>query len=127
MELSLFLAKVLGLYLLIFGLAMLYNRGSITKAMNDVVAGNGTLLLLGIITLIIGILLVTTHNVWVYSWPVVITILGWLFLFKGVMRIFCPAKVRNFVKKFDKTKCYYTATSIFVALGAYLTYTGFGF
>lgn len=126
MELSLFLAKVLGLYLVIFGLALLYNRASMVKAVNEVFSNSGCALLLAIMTLIVGILLVVSHNVWVMAWPVAITILAWLILLKGVMRLYCPAKAKAWMKKIESGKVYYTITTIALLLGAYLTYIGFG-
>ena len=37
-----------------------------------------------------GLAIVLTHSVWVASWPVLITILGWLMTIGGAARIVCP-------------------------------------
>jgi hypothetical protein len=40
--------------------------------------------------LVFGLLIVMFHNVWVGSWEVIITILGWLALLKGVVLLVQP-------------------------------------
>ncbi len=48
--------------------------------LKDFAIQRGVLLLNAIITPIIGILLVVSHNLWVADWRVVITIIAWLIL-----------------------------------------------
>ncbi|MEG3638301.1 hypothetical protein [Magnetococcus sp. PR-3] len=47
----------------------------------------------GVVALSFGLVIINIHNVWVLQWPVLITILGWLALFKGAMLILYPAPV----------------------------------
>jgi hypothetical protein len=43
-------------------------------------------------------LIVNHHNIWVGNWTVLITILGWLAVFKGVLIITVPKRVERFSK-----------------------------
>ncbi len=42
-----------------------------------------------------GLAIVLTHNVWVASWPVLITLFGWLTTIGGAVRIAFPDQVRT--------------------------------
>ena len=46
-----------------------------------------------------GLAIVLTHNVWVADWPVIITLLGWLAVISGAVRIFAPHRVNELGKK----------------------------
>lgn len=49
----------------------------------------------GYITMLLGLITVVLHNVWVWDWPVVITILGWVTLIKGIEKIGFPDRVNK--------------------------------
>jgi hypothetical protein len=66
---------------------------SITEAMNytiwdttmpQVIYLNGTLLLIG------GLAVIRNHNLWVVDWRAIVTILGWLALLSGLLRMSFP-------------------------------------
>jgi len=40
--------------------------------------------------LVVGFLIVSNHNVWVQDWTVLVTIIGWLALLKGVLIFLAP-------------------------------------
>jgi hypothetical protein len=44
----------------------------------------------GFLTLTVGYLLVTFHNIWVKDWPVIITVIGWIALVKGISLLVLP-------------------------------------
>ena len=46
-----------------------------------------------------GLAIVLVHNVWVADWRVIITLLGWLLLVRGAVRILIPDQVKPFGKK----------------------------
>lgn len=54
----------------------------------------------GYITFLLGLATVVSHNVWVADWPVVITILGWVTLFKGIEKIGFPERVNKKAQMF---------------------------
>ena len=90
MNVSKFLSKVLGLYLLIASIAMLSNMAQFTGYVNLLVNNTPLMFVMGFITLIIGILLVVSHNIWEWGWRVIITIIAWIFLLKGISILFFP-------------------------------------
>ena len=60
------------------------------KIADDLFNNAGLTYLAGFITVVIGLLVVTYHNRWTKNWTVLITILGWLALVKGIFLIAFP-------------------------------------
>lgn len=85
---TLFLATVMGWYLVITSVFLLVRHNDVKALGTDVLKQRGLCFLLAIMTLIFGLLLVVSHNIWVKDWPVVITILSWLVLCSGLLRLF---------------------------------------
>lgn len=126
MDLSIFLAQALGLYFLILGFAMVINGERAKDLIGKILKDDSLVFITGIIALIIGILLVLSHNIWVMGWPVVITILAWLALIKGIMRVVYPMKAMMIAEKvISSSKSYYTVSVIVFVIGLFLAYHGF--
>lgn len=123
MILSLFLARFLGLFLIILCSAIIANRKRIYEIAQNF---NPALIIVsGFINIILGLLLVLIHNIWTSDWRVIITLLAWLTLAKGMFRLFAPYKVMAFAIKFTHPKIILCASSLFLLIGIYLTYIGF--
>ena len=78
--LTTFLATVIGWYMVTFSLLILFKHKHIKSVMTDIIAHPGQFFILALITFILGLLVVVSHNIWVNSWPVSITIFGWIVL-----------------------------------------------
>lgn len=126
MELSIYLAKVIGLGLVVLGVAMLINMKFINKLVADLVKSPGAFYMIRIHTLLIGSLLVFGHNVWEGGWPVIITVIGWLALLKGGLFVLFPEqllKVIKGIKNLDKLIA--PGSVVVVIVGGYLLYAAF--
>lgn len=44
----------------------------------------------GLLLFVAGLAIVRAHNRWTHSWPVLITLTGWLGIFAGLFRMFAP-------------------------------------
>lgn len=100
---SLFLATIIGWYLIILGSFILIRPELAKKATTEVMSNSGTLFMIAIITLILGLLLVVSHNLWVMDWPVAITVFSWLVLIGGLVRLFYPELTLRMGKAFLKS------------------------
>jgi len=126
MDISIFLAQALGIYLLIVSISMFLNPAQYKIMINEIANMPSMLFLSGIMALIIGILIVITHNVWVADWRVIITLLGWLSLLKGIIRVMFPMFALRAMKKFmHNMSNYYVVAFIALLLGGYLSFFGF--
>ena len=125
MDISIFLAKILGLYYTIMAIAMLVNPQTIRTMMNEI-KYPGFLFMGGAIALLVGILLTVSHNIWIANWEVIITIIGWLILLKGTLLLIFPDFMIRMSKNFLQNKtAYYVADGVIFILGIYLSYVGF--
>ena len=44
-------------------------------------------IILGMITLLIGLPIVLLHNIWIGTLPIIVTVFGWIIVLKGCLRI----------------------------------------
>jgi len=124
MELSIFLAKLLGLYLLIVAADLLLRKHELEGAVRDFASSKGLLVFSGSISLLLGLAIVIAHPVYEMNWRGLITLLGYLLIFRGIMRVAFPTRIqKKIVSVFHKG--YWAILIILAVLGIYLTYCGF--
>jgi len=121
MEISIFLARFLGGFFVIFGLLFV-----ITKQLGktiEMTEDKSFVISTGYISLLMGLVTVVLHNLWVTDWRVVITILGWSTLIKGVMKIGFPEQIHKQAQRFQKKEA---LSAIFLMiLGGWLIWMSF--
>jgi len=125
---TLFLSRLLGLFFLICGLEMLLHKLVYTVALATVADNPLALRWIAMMITLAGLAMVLAHNVWSKRpVAVIVTVLGWLTLIKGVAYLFLPARwMKDFFQAvLNCGACLYLVTAFLLALGAYLTYEGF--
>lgn len=125
MTTSIILAQILGLYLLLMSAAMLINKSYYQETLITMLQNSGVMFLIAVISLLCGVLLVVFHNIWVPDWRVVITLLAWLGLLKGVVRLFFPNTILKWSHCIQNHGVYYSSLGICAVVGLYLIYKGF--
>jgi hypothetical protein len=126
MDTSLFLARLFGPMLVVLAVGLLTRQDSWRTMANDFVANRPLLFLSGFLTLLGGLAVVNTHNVWEGGWPVIITILGWLALIGGTARMLFPEAVMGMSEKMLASKTYLTVGGVVEGLiGLWLCYVGY--
>jgi hypothetical protein len=96
---SIFLARLLGPLFLIVGASILFNPKVFRDIAAEVVRSVTLVYLFGFIDFAAGLAIVIAHNMWVASWPVLITLIGWLLLIRGTVRVLIPETVMGFAAK----------------------------
>lgn len=96
MQTSAFLARLLGPLLLAVGAGILLNPKAFRSMANEVVRSVTLVYLFGLLDFAAGLAIVLTHNVWVASWRVLITLIGWLMLIRGAVRILIPETIMRY-------------------------------
>ena len=126
METSVFIARIFGLCYLIIGAGFLFNRKAFQQVMDDFCKNAALVFYGGILALVIGVVIILIHNVWVANWTVIITIIGWAGLLKGIWIIIFPNTVYKFLRVYQKKESLLIANAIVILiLGAVLTFFGF--
>jgi hypothetical protein len=125
MDISIFLAQAFGLYLTISAIAMFVKRKRINAVIDGITTNPALLFVIAFITLILGILLILSHNIWVADWRVVITLLAWVTFIAGIVRLFFPEMIVKMANNVKSCSVYYTITTISLLVGVYLLWIGF--
>ena len=95
MQLSKLIARMASVIYLSASLGAFFSADYYRKIADDFFSNSGLIYLAGFITAVIGLLIVTYHNRWTKNWTVLITILGWLALVKGICLIAFPQFVHS--------------------------------
>lgn len=126
MALSIYLAKLFGLYFLIISFIFINRRKEVAKTLEDFFSNSGLMMTTGALNLLGGLALLIGHFHWCYNWQMFITLLGVLMLAKGVLSILHPSLLINLSRKIVEEKKYWRIyLSIIFVLGLYLTLHGF--
>lgn len=126
MEVTIFLAKVFGLYMTIMGVAILFRRKHVMLAIFALAKDRFAQLIAGTVALLVGLFLVNLHNAW-YSYPAaIVSLIGWASVLKGVFYLFLPEAHLSKVLHVLSERSWYLIDGILVLLvGLYLANYGF--
>jgi cytochrome bd-type quinol oxidase subunit 2 len=83
------LAILAGSAFLVVGLSLFINP-YVSTAMNDLVNNQGLLWVTGLVTFVMGTVMLALYNTWSKSWRVLVTIIGWLGAIKGAVLMLFP-------------------------------------
>jgi uncharacterized protein YjeT (DUF2065 family) len=118
--------QILGITYLAVGIGIIINPDFYKKLLKDFTENPPAIYLGGLVALAIGFLLVSFHNNWVRDWSVIITILGWAALIKGLFLLVLPKlsiKTSNAFREIKKLLPVWA--TIVIILGTLLCWLGF--
>ena len=126
MQTSIFLARLIGPVMALVGISLLMNETAFRKMAMEFLRSPALIFLSGMILLPAGLAVVLNHNVWVLNWPLIITLLGWIAVISGALRVFAPDRALTIGKKAIASKeITTTAAAFWLVIGAVLCYFGF--
>ena len=99
MDISLVAAKILGTYLIVSGIFLMFRGKTVPTLLKDFFGHPAVVYLTGIILIFLSSLMLIQNNVWDGTWRTLITIFTWLVLLKGVAYIFIPQTLHKMVSK----------------------------
>ena len=120
MEITIFLAEFWGSLFMILGALSIGAR--LLHRVIEYTEDRTVTISTGYITMLLGLFTVVAHNIWVWDWPVVITILGWVTLFKGIEKIGFPDRVNRKAQMFKNLSVLWGAVIFFI--GAFIFWVG---
>ena len=126
MQSSTFIAKLVGPMFVVISVGMLTNQNTYHAIIGEFLHSGALVYLSGLLSLLAGLAIVHAHNSWRAEWSVIITILGWLMLIGGVLRIVFP----HFTVSLG-TSIYGSLVAVVIVaivglvLGGFLTYKGY--
>ncbi len=120
------IAGLIGPTLVAIAAAMLLNLGSFPAMAEQVSREPALIFLSGILLFVAGLAIVRAHNVWTGGWPVLVTVLGWLAIVGGVVRLFLPIQGAALAASFgQRTGVIVVAAVVFLVAGAFLSWKGY--
>jgi hypothetical protein len=124
---TVFLAKLLGLYFILFALVLSAHKQESLVTLGAIVHSPDILLVTGAFALVGALAMLIGHNIWRGGAPVVVvTIIGWILFFKAFLLLFLPSDVLGFVYDMIRVDKMFTIYMLITAaVGVYLTYVGF--
>lgn len=113
--------------MILTGLSALVKRKTLMQAIKNMAKDTHVVFLIAAFEIVLGLILVLSHNIWDGTWHVVITVVAWLVLIEGAFYLFVKQSIiEKLLKWFARADWFYTLISlIVVVLGIYLTYLGF--
>ena len=125
---TVFLSRLFGLYCILVVASMALHRRATVESVTALLNNAALMWVLSAITLTIGLAMVLAHNVWSGgALPVVVTLVGWATLIKGLLFLFLPSGVElEFIlSALRNPLLFYVWMTPSLVLGIYLTYVGF--
>ncbi|MBQ4819694.1 hypothetical protein [Aquimarina sp. MMG016] len=89
MDVSVFLAKFWGWYLIIFFFILSFNPSRIKQIFEDL-KDQKFLIITSFVAILVGLLNILFHNVWEPNWKFIITAIGWIALGMGLLLFIFP-------------------------------------
>jgi hypothetical protein len=99
MEITLLVAKVLGVYLIVSGLFLLFRGKTVPHLLQDFFGHPAFVYLTGAILLFLSTTYLLDNNTWDGTWRSVITVFMWLVFIKGAAYMLVPEVLHRTVTK----------------------------
>ena len=123
MDISIFLAKFWGWYMLIFFFILSYNPTRINQIFDDL-KNQKFSVLVAFIAIIIGLLNIIFHNIWDSNWTIIITLIGWMALGMGLLLFIFPNQTAKWIN-YINVKLVQIIYVLLFMVGLYLLNAGY--
>lgn len=127
MVITVLLAQLFGLVLLVKGLFILLRPDLVKEMIKEVEKSALYTYTAGMFATVLGAILVLMHGAWGSTIEVLVSILAWGTLLKGILAVFAPKALLDIAKPFLKNDTDMRGLAIVVILiAAFLLFKGFG-
>lgn len=90
MQNAMWIASIFGPFMVILGLWMLLYSENLTKICNSFKTNPAAFYLMGVFNLLVGLVIINEYNMWAWNKSLLVTVLGWWLLARGVLALFMP-------------------------------------
>ena len=118
--------QIFSVVYLAIGIGMLINPDFYKNMFTDFVGNTGVLYIGGMMALVVGLLIVMFHNTWTKDFSVIITVIGWLALIKGIVILILPKTMVSLAKSIVNSSNFMKVEAILVIIvGIFFSFLGF--
>ena len=126
MQPAVFIARLLGPFFVVIGLGVLLNEQLYTGMITETVHSPTLIYFSGLFSLIPGLAILNVHRAWTADWRVIVTVIGWLLVFGGFVRIVLPQlAIKTAATIYSGSIALAIVAVIALALGAVLSFHGY--
>ena len=125
MELSIFLARWFGIYMLAVGALWALRGDVLAEVIDEFFSNRGMMFFSGLMALAVGIAIAIGHTVWEPNWRGLITLFAYLSILKGVARIGFPDVPRKSAVWLTSGGRRWLLIGLALVVGGYFTWAGF--
>ncbi len=125
MDFSVAFSRIIGIFYLLAGISFLLNKSFYKEIMKKAKKDIGFLFIMSSLFLLLGLLVITNHNIWVKEWYVLVTLLGWLMTIKGATFLLFPDFAVNKIKQLDKSVSRVVSGSLGIIIGYIFVFASF--
>jgi hypothetical protein len=124
-EHSIFLAKLLGVILVVGPVVKEVRRKPFAEAAVRASESPTAIFVIGSVLFIVSTAFVLSHNIWIADWRIVVTLIGWLMLAVSLLQIFVPRSMAWPMGVLPNASYRYVVDLGQLVVGLYLLYWGF--
>jgi len=126
MQPAVFIARLIGPSLFVIGVGVLLNEANYAAMITEAVHSPTIIYLSGLLSLPPGLAILNVYRAWTADWRVIITILGWLLVIGGAIRIVLPQLTATLASTLYSTSAALMIFAVVVlVLGGYLSFEGY--
>jgi len=126
MDAAVFIARIIGPFFVAAGIGMLLNQATYAAMIAEFVHSNALIYISGLLSLPAGLAILNVHRAWTADWRVIITILGWLMVIGGVLRIVLPRLIASIgTTVYSGTAAIVVFAIVALVLGGFLSFKGY--
>ena len=126
METSKLLARIMGPVMIVQAIGIVINFAQFQRMYEEFSKSPSLCYLGGLMAFLLGLLVLQFHNRWEAGWPVLITIVSWIALIKGLILMLFPGSVLNVWQPFSASPiALIISLTISCAVWVFLTIKGY--
>ena len=120
------IARLIGPVFVVIGVGILLNAAFYAELVAEAVQVPALVYIYGLMMLVAGLATLNAYRAWTRDWRVIITVLGWLSVIGGVIRIVLPQLVTRLATATIGTPLVLIiAAAIVFVVGGYLSFEGY--
>jgi hypothetical protein len=122
------IAALLGPTLVASAISLLANIGTSKTIVGELSQSPALVMIAGYAAFVPGLAIVYFHNRWTAGWPVLVTLMGWLSLVVGLLRMVFPTQIATIATKIapSATGFFPVIAIVFLLIGGFLSFKAYG-
>jgi hypothetical protein len=122
------IAALLGPTLVASAVALLANIGTSQTIIEGLSQSPVLIMIAGYAAFVPGLAIVYFHNKWTGGWPVLVTVMGWLSLIVGFLRMVFPTQIGAMTTKIAPSSAgvFPVIAVVFLLIGGFLSFKAYG-